>query len=316
MNYMEETRYSRINRYDMKLEAIKRKSGYFLVVLYLSVLGLNGCSDKETVQPEPEEEVPEVIVVPDQLKIISYNILEGMKTDRPNDYDNFVEWIESFDPDIVAFQEANGFKQKDLEKLAARWGHSYVITNLKATDNYPVALTSKYPLESRRRVTMDVSHGAIFAQLKDTDINLVVTHLWPQGYWHEMGDNLGNDYRLHEINLVLDSTIRKFPDEPSWILVGDFNARSRHDFLPSEATHNYWVTDKIEEEGFQDAIHFMHGTRAGGATYDFQYPGSRIDFLFATEPVLQKLIKAYPIYDEFTEKYSDHYPMYMEISLK
>lgn len=294
---------------------VKTKGGYFFFLLFLVLLGFSGCNDRETVAPEPDGE-PEPIVLPDKLKILSYNILEGMKTDRPNNYDNFVAWINELDPDIVALQEANGFRQAALEKLAARWGHPYVITNLKSTDNYPVALTSKYPLESRRRVTMHVSHGAIFAQLKGTDFNIVTTHLWPQSYWHEQGDNLGNDYRLHETNVVLDSTIRKFPNEPNWILMGDFNARSRHDYLPDQATHNYGVTDQIEEDGLEDAIHFLHGKRAEGATYDFQYPGSRIDFIFATPGVLQKMIKAHPIYDEFTEKYSDHPPMYMEVSLK
>lgn len=299
----------------MKLEIIQRKDRHLLILLCVVLFALGGCSDSESISPEPEDE-PEVVVIPDQLKIISYNILEGMKTDRPNNYNNFVEWIESFDPDIVALQEVNGFRQAALEELAARWGHPYVITNLKATDNYPVALTSKYPLESRRRVTMHVSHGAIFAQLKETDFNIVVTHLWPQSYWHNVGDGLGNDYRLHETNVILDSTVRKFPDEANWIFVGDFNSRSRHDYLPEAATHHYGVTDQIEEDGFEDAIHFMHGKRSEGVTYDFSYPGSRIDFLFATPSVLQKLIKAHPIYDDFTEVYSDHRPMYMEVSLK
>ncbi|MBD1423284.1 endonuclease/exonuclease/phosphatase family protein [Sphingobacterium chuzhouense] len=299
----------------MKFKIIQRKGGYLYVLLCIVLFGIWGCSDRESISPEPNEE-PEPIVLPDKLKILSYNILEGMKTDRPNNYDNFVAWMKELDPDIVALQEVNGFRQAALEKLAARWGHPYVITNLKATDNYPVALTSKYPLESRRRVTMHVSHGAIFARLKDTDFNIVNTHFWPQGYWHHVGDGLGNAYRLHEMNLTLDSTFRKFPDEPDWIFVGDLNSRSRHDFLPGETTYDYGVTDQIEEDGFEDAIHYLHGKRSEGVTYDFQYPGSRIDFLFATPGVLQKTIKAHPIYDEFTDKYSDHPPMYMEVSLK
>jgi len=315
MNFMEETKCCTYKICDMKFTKTIYSGAYTLVILGLVLLVLVGCAKSEAPRIE-DEDIPKPIVLPDQLKILSYNILEGMKTDKPNNYDNFVQWIQNLNPDIIALQEANGFRQKDLEKLAARWGHPYVITNLKSTDNYPVALTSKYPLESRRKVTLHTSHGAIFARLKDTDFNIVTTHLWPQAYWHQTGDGLGNDYRLQEINIVLDSTIRKFPEEPNWILVGDFNSRSRKDYAPGQATHNYWVTDQIEEDGFRDAIHYLHGTRADGVTYDFSYPGARIDFLFATQPVLQKLIKAYPIYDEFTAKYSDHPPMYMEVSLK
>lgn len=280
------------------------------------LLGLVGCADNNEISTPPIDEDTDEVALPDDIKVISFNILEGMKTDRPNDYDNFVAWVQEHDPDVLALQEVNGFRQKDLEKLAARWGHPYVITNLKATDNYPVALTSKYPIESRRRITMHMSHGAIFARLAGTDLNIVVTHFWPQSYWHQPGDGLGNDYRLQETNIMMDSTIRKFPAETDWILVGDFNSRSRLDYLPANATHNYAVTDLITTEGFQDAVHYMHGTISDGVTYDFRYPGARIDFIFATPSILQRMKKAYPLYDEFVDKYSDHPAMYMEFSLK
>lgn len=285
-------------------------------ILAVLFVGLASCDDKDENPTLPDVDQPEEVVLPEDIKVISFNILEGMKTDRPNDYDNFVAWVQEHDPDILALQEVNGFRQKDLEELAARWGHKYVITNLKATDNYPVAITSKYPIESRRRLTMHMSHGAIFARLLGTDLNIVVTHYWPQSYWHQQGDGLGNDYRLQETNVLMDSTIRKFPNEPDWILLGDFNSRSRLDYLPVNATHNYAVTDQIAADGYRDAIHFMHGTIADGVTYDFRYPGARIDFIFATQPVLQRMKKAYPLYGEFVEKYSDHPAMYMEFSLK
>lgn len=298
----------------MKLITIQRKYSFLGFLVLLFVL-FSACSKKETVVPEPEPETEER-ELPDVIKILSYNILEGMKTDRPNNYDNFVAWINELGPDIIAFQEANGLKQSILEELAARWGHRYVITNPKANDNYPVAITSKYPIESRRRVTLHVSHGAIFAKLLGADLNIVNTHFWPQSYWHQQGDNLGNEYRLHEANLVLDSTIRKFPEEPNWIFVGDLNSRSRHDFLPGQSNFNFDVTDQIEEDGFKDAIHHLHGKRSEGAVYEFEYPGSRIDFIFATPTVLNNVVKAYSIYDDFTNKYSDHPPFYMEIKIK
>ncbi|WP_170845807.1 endonuclease/exonuclease/phosphatase family protein [Parapedobacter composti] len=300
------------------MEEIKGYSrGMAVLVFFMAALFILGCGDKGETPVPDEDGTPPSVTVPDELKIISFNILEGMKGDRPANYDNFVNWVKTHDPDILAIQEANGFRQESLEQLAARFGHPYVITNLKATDNYPVALTSKYPLESRRRVTMHVSHGAIFAKLKDRDFNIVVTHLWPQSYWHTPGDGLGNDYRLHEINVILDSTVRKFPGEPHWILVGDFNAVSRRDFSPEVTTNNYWVTDQIEAEGFKDAIHHLHGTREENAQpYDFRYPGRRIDFIFASQPLLGRLIKAHPIYDDFVDTYSDHPAMYMEVSLK
>ncbi|SMG09996.1 endonuclease/exonuclease/phosphatase family protein [Sphingobacterium psychroaquaticum] len=275
------------------------------------------CSKKDVELPDDGgEKEPEELTLPDTLKIMSYNILEGMKNDKANNYNKFVEWVRSYNPDVLALQEVNGFNQKALEKLALRYGHKYVITNLKSTDNYPVALTSKYPIDARRRVTLHVSHGAIFARLKDTDLNIVVTHFWPQAYWYKVGDNLGNDYRLQEANVILDSTIRKFPNEQDWVFMGDFNSISRKDYDPTVTGNSYAALDEIEKAGYMDAIHHLHGYKSNGtAVYDFQYPGRRIDFIFGTPSVLKRVTKAMPIYDDFTKVYSDHPPMLFHLIL-
>ncbi len=310
MNFMEKVNI------DIDMKSFRLPA--FLGILFFSVLLLVmvSCKDKEEAEPVIEVPEPEEVKLPDTLKVISYNILEGMKNDKANNYNKFVEWIKSQAPDVLALQEVNGFNQKELEKLAKRYGHNYVITNPKSTDNYPVALTSKYPIESRRRITMNVSHGAIFARLKNTDLNIVVTHFWPQAYWKTVGDNLGNDYRLQEAKIVLDSTIRKFKEEKDWLFMGDFNSVSRRDYTPSVTTNNYWAIDEIMGAGYIDAIHYLHGNKEdGSAKYDFQYPGRRIDFIFGTEPILKKVTKAMPIYDEFTKVYSDHPPMMFHLLL-
>lgn len=305
----------KVNTY-MRMQSVRLYSFLGVLFFVLATLLIVSCKDKDESEPIIEEPSPEELVLPDTLKVISYNILEGMKNDKANNYNKFVEWIKSQAPDVLALQEVNGFNQRDLEKLAKRYGHNYVITNPKSTDNYPVALTSKYPIESRRRITLNVSHGAIFARLKNTDLNIVVTHFWPQAYWKTVGDNLGNDYRLQEANVVLDSTIRKFSKEKDWVFMGDFNSVSRRDYEPSVTTNNYWAIDEIMEAGYVDAIHYLHGTKEDGtAKYDFQYPGRRIDFIFGTESVLKKVTKAQPIYDEFTKVYSDHPPMMFHLLL-
>lgn len=282
------------------------------------VLLLCATACKKTItQPQTELDSP-LMNESDTVRLISYNILEGMKNDRANNYDNFVAWVKSYDPDVLALQEANGFSQEKLEALAARFGHKYVVTNPKASDNYPVALTSKFPIEVRRRVTLHVSHGAIFAKIKD--FNIVVAHFWPQSYWHQQGDGLGNACRLQETNIILDSSKRKYPTEPNWLFVGDFNSVSRKDYAPGTTNQNFEVTNTIEGAGFTDAIHYKYGYKEnnylenGSVTYDFRYPARRIDFVFGTLPLLRKVVKAQPVYDEFTEKYSDHPPMLLEFT--
>jgi len=281
-----------------------------LFILCILTFSTYSCSDDDGIYlaVEPEENTNE-----DVLRLISYNILEGMKLDKANSYDNFVEWVNKYDPDILALQEANGFTQESMEALAARFNHPYVITNVKVGDNYPVVFTSKYPLEKRRRVTKHVSHGCIFASIKG--VNIVVTHLWPQGYWHEEGDGLGTEYRLQEINIVLDSTINKFPMEPKWLLMGDFNSVSTidKDGLDNPNSRDYRVHNTIQEAGFSDALRHLHNyfQRTTPTVYGGWKPGgkgSRIDFIYGTNAMLRDVVKAQIIYDDFTDNFSDHYP--------
>lgn len=285
------------------------------IILLLFLFSVTSCgkNEEELIVDDGEEPIEDG-VLPDTIKIISYNILEGMKNDKSNNYNKFVDWIKSYAPDVLALQEVNGFNQRQLEQLAKRYGHNYVITNLKSTDNYPVALTSKYPLEARRKITLHTSHGAIFARLIGTEINIVTTHFWPQAYWKSVGDGRGDEYRLQEARVNLDSTMHKFTNEKYWLYMGDFNAVSRKDYVPNTTNQSFVVIDEIESAGYFDVVHHLHGHKFNGtANYDFQYPGRRIDFIFGSPDILPKVIKAQPIYDDFTRDYSDHPPIMAHI---
>jgi exodeoxyribonuclease-3 len=256
------------------------------------------------------------------LRLISYNILEGMKLDKANNFNSFADWIKGYDPDILALQEANGFTQASLEALAARYGHPYVATNIKAGDNYPVALTSKYPINVRRKITKDVSHGAIFAEIKG--VNFVILHLWPQAYWHvsNPSDGLGDAYRMQEITIYLDSTLRKYPAEKKWLMMGDFNSKSPVDSisLSGAAAINFSVHRTIMQAGYADALRYYRDvfrrstpTVYSGWTGDQPgYNGSRIDFIYGTPAILPNVTQAQMIYDDFTDSMSDHYPVMVE----
>lgn len=236
------------------------------------------------------------------MRLISYNILEGMKNDRANNYDNFVDWVLKFNPDVLALQEANGFTQESLEELAERFGHDYVVTNIKVGDNYPVAITSKYPIESRRRLTKHVSHGAIFATIEG--INFVNLHLWPQNYWYEPNDNRGTEYRQQEMQIFLDSTFYKYPNEEKWFLLGDFNARARIDSTAHAPNTDYSVHDMVADAGFYDTVRYLLDPKVN--------VGSRIDYVYATPSILVDVVRAEFIRDDFTAVYSDHPPMLVD----
>ena len=98
---------------------------------------------------------------PDTLRVLYWNIQNGMWADQHNNYDNFVEWVRKYDPDVCIWAEAKSryishqnVKMKEEDhylikgwgELAARYGHQYW-EHGGHRDGFPQVVTSKYPIE-------------------------------------------------------------------------------------------------------------------------------------------------------------------------
>ena len=279
-----------------------------LLALCMATSCEDGGEQGEYLRAELEEEL-EV----DTLRLISYNILEGMKLDQTTGKTELAAWVRSMNPDILALQEANRFTQESLERLAVSYGHPYVVTNIKKGDNYPVALTSKYPIEVIAKITEGVSHGAIHVRIRG--VNIVVLHLWP----HATGSNDhtdGNSYRMAEITAFLDGTLKAHPGEVRWLMMGDFNSVSPLDAddLPGGIGLNYDVHTKILGSGYHDLMRSYRGyfipscptaAFAGGNA-------TRIDFIYGSSAMLSDRTCVETVRDDFTDTRSDHYPLMTE----
>ena len=134
------------------------------------------------------------------LKVLYWNIQNGMWADQENNYDNFVEYVKSQDPDICVWCEAESryrtgtnVKMTEYDEfylpwnwdfLARRYGHQYVLVCGKR-DTFPQVITSKYPVRIVKRVNGNgddiiVVHGAGWAQVEvgGKEINIVTPHTW------------------------------------------------------------------------------------------------------------------------------------------
>lgn len=197
---------------------------------------------------------------PTTLRVIMWNIQNGMWADQHNNYDNFVEWVKRWDADICIWCESETI-YKDMSnksastkyltdgwgELAARYGHSYAKVGGNR-DNYPQTITSKYEITVEQRITdtdvegKPISHGAgHFTIVKDgKKINIVTMHMWPQSYGYGVAsadretstaNSEGHKYRAFEMQYIVDNTVNneKYAAEEYWIIGGDTNARSRLD---------------------------------------------------------------------------------------
>ncbi len=255
------------------------------------------------------------------LRVLSYNILEGMVTDTTKGKEVFVQWVKQFNPDIVALQECNKFTQKTLEELAATWGHPYAV--IVKENGYPTGLTSRYPVTNIRKVTENMTHGFIMARV--LDYNIVVLHLNPHRFRK----------RREEISNIL-ANIEQTKDKRRWILMGDFNSNTPLDMARLDTNRiktahlnavkrnpkienldngsiDFQVQQQLLDAGLADALYeYDRAARAAGGK-DTIRSTSRIDYIYLSKDLAKKVKTCHFIYDDFTARYSDHRPVYMEL---
>ena len=292
------------------------------------------------------------------LRVLYWNFQNGMWADEPNNYDNFVEWVKKYDPDVCIWCEAQTIYEKGTDKackpearylienwgeLAARFGHQYWEKG-GHRDNYPQVITSKLPIEVVQQIVGGepdsvVTHGAGHFQVEfnGKKVNIVTLHTWPQRHAFRAEDieasraeNGGDHYRRKEMEYICKHTIipNKDAQNEMWIMAGDFNSRTRKDnhfYKYNENSTAFLVHDYIlENTPYVDII----GERFAGEFHTTTQGKSRIDFVYCTQPLYERILDAYVVCDEYTSinatrdektKFyfpSDHLPILVDFEMK
>ena len=271
-----------------------------------------------------------------ELKVLYWNIQNGMWSDQGNNYDNFVEFVKGENPDICVWCEAESRyrtgtneKMKDYDEfylpwnwdfLARRYGHQYVLVCGKR-DTFPQVITSRYPIRIVKRVNGNsddivVVHGAGWAQIEvgGKTLNIVTLHTWPQRYAYKATDQAasaknqeGDVFRATEMEYICDQTIGTVPEAASqyWMMLGDFNAKSRidnYEYGMAEDDKAFLVHDYVREHTpYIDIVERLHQ----GAFQKSTFSGKRIDFIYMTEPLFRKVRSAEIIHDGFATSSRD-----------
>lgn len=268
-----------------------------------------------------------------ELKIISYNAYCGMKLDQTEDKQKFIEWVKQQDADIIAWQEMNYFTRDKLEKFANSYGHKYAVLLKQSLDQkddgfFPVAITSKYPIINVNKVVDNLWHGALYADIGN--YHFIITHMNP--FW--------TSKRIDEIDLIIDSV--KYSNDPNgkWILAGDLNSFSPldkeaydkskivNDLTEKEQKRpilknlvdgklDFTVQQNLLDAGFIDALKIQNSNFIATAPtkifYDQASTPLRYDYIYVTPALKNNIIEVKVLKDDFTDQYSDHYPVQMII---
>ena len=293
------------------------------------------------------------------LRLLYWNIQNGMWDGQNDDYARFVDFVKAQDPDVCVWCEAQSIFKTDSDEamdkedrylidnwgeLAARYGHQYWgIGGYR--DNYPQVITSKYPITYVEKITGEepdlvVSHGAGWAtiEVNGKTVNIVTLHTWPQAYAYRAEDrdasraeHGGDKYRAMEMKYICEHTIGTVADaaDQFWMMMGDFNSRSRvdndkygyadddtrllvHDYIRNNTPYIDVIKEKYPDE-FKPSV--------GGK-------GSRIDFVYCTKPLYDRITFADIIWDDYTTpvrdpqnlsnfwRPSDHLPILIDFDMK
>ena len=269
------------------------------------------------------------------LRVLMWNIQNGMCADQHNTYDNFVAWVKKWDPDVCIWCESetnkknmsgtgisdnSGYLTEGWSELCLRYGHSYAYVGGNR-DGFPQTVTSKYPITNVKRITTGtssskpISHGAGYCRItvNGKTINIVTCHMWPQAYAYGTSSanqesnaaEFGGDYyREYEMKYIVDNTVKKstYSSQTYWILGGDTNSKSPKDqwYYGSSVADVKYLPHKyiIDNTNLKDVIadYYPAGTYFMTSTYG----KNRIDIMYASPEMFNRITNSIMLMDEWT----------------
>lgn len=274
---------------------------------------------------------------------LNYNTRYGFEKDSALTA-NYVDWVKKLAPDVIAYQEMNGFTQNDIGDLAKRYGHPYaVIMNREygVPVTHPLAITSKYPILDVRRVMDNLWHGYLYSKING--IHFFITHLAP----------FTLEDRQKDIRKIV-AQIQSIPKNEMVVLAGDFNAlspmdslsygddllsamkRSEGKFIKKSGTPilrnrivhrrnlnngqiDYSVIQKLIDAGFEDSFYLRNDAFKNSVpTEKYRKESSflrRIDYIWVNRQLSKKVEYSDILKDSLTDRLSDHYPTILKLKL-
>lgn len=266
-----------------------------------------------------------------RVRILYWNIQNGMWADQEAGYANFVKFVKKKKPDICVWCEAKSLYYTDTDKrlpdsvrylpdgwpeLAKRYGHKYTYLAMHR-DNYPQVITSRRPIVNVARFEgarpdSVVAHGAGWVRIafgEDT-LNVVCLHTYPQKYAYGVpksdrersaAAHEGDRYRAMEVKYVCEHTILT-DDNPDdyWVMLGDFNAKTRldnyHYQLPDDWT-GFQCHDFIKEHTpYIDVI----AKRNPGVFCTSTWGSARIDYVYCNPALYDRVKDAHIVNEKWT----------------
>jgi endonuclease/exonuclease/phosphatase family metal-dependent hydrolase len=246
------------------------------------------------------------------LRLLTYNVLEGALPDR---LPKVLEVIESADADVVAIQEACGWRRKRREvfrRVRRKLGMRGVLA--KANSGFDLAVLSRLPILHHENLGLDTDflHTTLAVDIEAPSgrtFTLFNTHLRPQ-----------YPARLDEVKLLLRWTqpcrnrCAAICGDLNSLMAGDQRAEGRiwRDSSLREGPRD--VIAKIEQKGWTDCFR-ERNPRAPGLTLGAGRRVARVDYIFASEPLCERLAACRVLRHPEVRRASDHSPVHADFDI-
>lgn len=288
------------------------------------------------------------------LRVLFWNIQNGMWADQGNNYDNFVAWVKKYDPDICIWCESETNYQTNSDSgmpasqrflpdgwpsLAARYGHAYTARG-GDHDNFSQTVTSKLPIKTIAKLTNSdepgkpISHGAGLHSITvdGTELYIATAHMWPQAYAYgdpskSSANHEGDYYREFEMAYIVEQFFNnpEYASQQNWLFAGDFNSRSRADnwyYAYPDDDPRLLTQDQVRNN--TDLIDII-AERYPGYFVSTTGGNSRIDYMYASPMMYNRIINAMVLIDNWTRPVktifsnfyipSDHRPILVDFEM-
>jgi len=251
------------------------------------------------------------------------NIFEGCP--EKERFKKIISFVNKQKPDILGLSELNYWDDNKFTKLKEFQNKTKFkeVIFCKASSDYNLALLSNIDFKELNVINKGFKTGMIKAKFtfNKTNLSVILTHL----------HSINEDLRLKEIKII-ESNIKQ---KENTIIMGDLNSLSPLD----NYNGNKLIKDmqKLKSDKFglgklrRDAINkimnmgFVDSVRRFSKSFEYSVPTTynkdeahftklRLDYIFITKSLTDKLINAKIIRTKETNQLSDHFPVIAEIN--
>jgi endonuclease/exonuclease/phosphatase family metal-dependent hydrolase len=255
------------------------------------------------------------------MRIVSYNILTGGEGRA----DPLAEVLLAQRADVIALVEAED--PAVLERIARRLKMDYV--QAMGNKSGASALLSRFPI--RDSINHALLTKGISKSLLQASVDEPGGHRWHFGvvHLHARATDADEAQREAELEVVLKAFEPLCDAATPHFILGDFNSNSpvqqidlakckpstREQAAANGGAIPRRVVQELLNAGYADTYHLLNPELAKThGTFTTQFPGQRVDYIFAHSLDTSRLTSAWIESDRLATYASDHYPIGVEIS--